>query len=164
LADWQFLYIDMFELTMLSITFGRTGAYKRLVKDPPPSSLLAFVPIFSLLMHLIIVITAQVVAFLLVQQQTWYKSREQLLEMWNITANSSTAAHEYRCYENYAVFGVSTFQYIWLALAFAKGPPYRRLVLTNSKNSCSFIDTFSFFSGEKKTFVCRQLLSSPVES
>ena len=138
LADLQFLYIDMFELTMLSITFGRTGAYKRLVKDPPPSSLMAFVPIFSLVMHLIIVIAAQVTAFLLVQRQpynvSWsptdtpfYLPRNELLSRWNTTDKD----HEYRSYENYAVFSVSTFQYIWLALAFAKGPPYRRLILTN---------------------------------
>ena len=129
LADWQFLYIDMFELTMLSITFGRTAAYKRLVRDPPPSSLLAFVPIFSLLMHLVTVITAQVVAFLLVQQQPWFEPRSVTIERWNTT----DPEHEYRSYENYTVFCVSSFQYIWLALAFAKGPPYRRIVLTNCK-------------------------------
>ncbi|OWA51300.1 putative cation-transporting ATPase 13A3 [Hypsibius exemplaris] len=139
LADWQFLYIDMFELTMLSITFGRTAAYKRIVKDPPPSSLLAFVPIFSLVMHLIIVITAQVVAFVLVQQQPFYINRTEVLSFLNTSKKDES--HEYRCYENYAVFGVSIFQYIWLALAFAKGPPYRRLVLTNT----FFMATVVFF-------------------
>ncbi|XP_055354336.1 polyamine-transporting ATPase 13A3-like [Paramacrobiotus metropolitanus] len=137
LADWQFLYIDMFELTILSITFGRTGAYKRIVKDPPPSSLMAFVPIFSLVMHLIIVITAQVVAFLLVQQKDWFKPRDVVL----LELNATDPHHEYRSYENYTVFTVSTFQYIWLALAFAKGPPYRRLILTNA----FFMATVVFF-------------------
>jgi len=38
---------------------------------------------------------------------------------------------EFPCYENYAVFGVSLSQYIFLALAYSKGYPYREIFLKN---------------------------------
>lgn len=44
---------------------------------------------------------------------------------------SNTA--EYKNYENAAVFIVSTYQYIILAIAFSKGAPYRKSFLTNCK-------------------------------
>lgn len=36
------------------------------------------------------------------------------------------------CYENYAVFAVSSFQYITLVICFAKGAPYRKDIFSNS--------------------------------
>ena len=36
-------------------------------------------------------------------------------------------------YENTAVFSISAFQYIILAVAFSKGPPYRKTMFTNCK-------------------------------
>ena len=35
------------------------------------------------------------------------------------------------CWENYAIFTVSSFQYIILAYAFSKSRPYRKYVYTN---------------------------------
>ncbi len=35
------------------------------------------------------------------------------------------------CFENYAVFSVSAFQYIILAYAFSKSKPYRKYIYTN---------------------------------
>merc|ERR1712110_886783 len=35
------------------------------------------------------------------------------------------------CWENYAIFSVSAFQYIILAYAFSKSVPYRRMIYTN---------------------------------
>lgn len=37
----------------------------------------------------------------------------------------------FACWENYAVFAVSAFQYIILAYVFSKSKPYRKWVFTN---------------------------------
>lgn len=39
----------------------------------------------------------------------------------------------YISYENTAVFYASAYQYIILAIVFAKGPPYRKYIFTNRK-------------------------------
>lgn len=35
------------------------------------------------------------------------------------------------CFENYAIFATSSFQYIILAVVFSKGPPYRKPITSN---------------------------------
>ncbi len=41
------------------------------------------------------------------------------------------ALFQVACFENYAVFCVSAFQYIILAYAFSKSTPYRKFIYTN---------------------------------
>lgn len=45
----------------------------------------------------------------------------------------------YSCYENYAVFCVSMFQYITMAIVFSKGRPYRRTIFTNDYLTISLL-------------------------
>jgi cation-transporting ATPase 13A3/4/5 len=40
---------------------------------------------------------------------------------------------DYMCYENTAVFFVSAYQYVILAVTFSKGAPYRKSMLSNCK-------------------------------
>ena len=42
------------------------------------------------------------------------------------------------CWENYAIFSVSAFQYIILAYAFSKSRPYRRMIYTNYQVGSKF--------------------------
>lgn len=47
---------------------------------------------------------------------------------------------DYQSYENTAVFSISAYQYIILAIAFSKGYPYRKNMFTNCK--FSYFHTF----------------------
>ncbi|XP_042233041.1 polyamine-transporting ATPase 13A3-like isoform X2 [Homarus americanus] len=121
LTDFQFLWIDLFLITVFAIFFGRTESYKGLLASySPPASLLSVAPILSILFHLFLVIIFQTFCFFYVQQQPWY-----------VPFNASTADEIYAGHENYAVFSVSQFQYIILALVFSRGPPFRQYVYSN---------------------------------
>ncbi|XP_064599544.1 polyamine-transporting ATPase 13A3-like isoform X2 [Liolophura sinensis] len=119
LTDFQFLYIDLFLITTLGITFGRTAAYKELVREVPPVSLLTVPPIMSLLIHAAIQTAAQTGIYFYVMEQPWF------------TPFEPNEEEEYKSYENTAVYLVSSFQYITLAIIFSKGAPYRKNLFTN---------------------------------
>ncbi|XP_056003243.1 polyamine-transporting ATPase 13A3-like isoform X2 [Ostrea edulis] len=119
LTDFEFLYIDLFLLTSLSVTFGYTNAYDSLSKDPPLVSLFSVAPVLSILLHMGIQTAAQVFCYFNVQDQPWfvpYKINED---------------DDYTSYENMAVYVISMYQYITLAIVFSKGRPYRKTIFTN---------------------------------
>uniref|UniRef100_T1IVD7 Cation-transporting ATPase n=1 Tax=Strigamia maritima TaxID=126957 RepID=T1IVD7_STRMM len=119
LTDMEFLYIDLFIIALLATAFGRTKPYPALVRKPPPSSLLSFTPLASLALQMLIMIGVQAFAFFFTRQQPWYSS------------HMPKSTDDLSCYENYSVFGVSAFQYITLAVVFAKGAPYRQTIFSN---------------------------------
>lgn len=119
LTDMEFLYIDLFLITLFATLFGRTQPYPSLVKKPPPSSLIGITPLSSLLSQIILVILAQVLGVLVLWQQPWYKPHNPKNE------------DDHKCHDNYAVFAVSVFQYISLAVVYSKGAPYRKSLFTN---------------------------------
>lgn len=131
LTDIQFLWIDLFLITGFAIFFGRTESYNGpLASYSPPTALLSFTPIMSILLHIFIVIAFQTYCFYYVQDQPWF-----------VPYNSTLGEEEniFGCYENFAVFSVSQFQYIILALVFSRGPPFRQHVYTNFLLTGSFI-------------------------
>ena len=79
----------------------------------------------------------QVFAFENVKAQDWFVP----FDIDNPAYSNTTAEGLYNattifdsevaCWENYAVFAVSSFQYIILAYAFSKSRPYRKFVFTN---------------------------------
>lgn len=136
LTDIEFLYIDLFVITVFAFFFGRTEAFDGpLVKQRPILSLISLSPVLSLLMQLAVVIMVQWAAFYWVQQMPWF-------EPYNSTAvdeeDSSNA-----CFENYALFSVSSMQYIILALVFSKGAPYRKSICSNY----GFLASLVFLTG-----------------
>ncbi|RXG69550.1 putative cation-transporting ATPase 13A3, partial [Armadillidium vulgare] len=121
LTDIQFLYIDLFLITVFAFFFGRTESFKGpLASTPPSSSLISVSPILSILLHMAFIIFFQTFSFFYVQEQPWF-----------VPFNSTTADDIPAGMENYAVYSVSQFQYIILAVVFAKGPPYRQPMYTN---------------------------------
>ncbi|XP_046580433.1 polyamine-transporting ATPase 13A3-like [Haliotis rubra] len=119
LTDAGFLVIDLFIVTTLSITFGRTGPCAELAKELPPFSLLAVAPILSILTQMAIQLGVQVYCFLHVMKQPWF------------VPYIDNEDDYYASYENSAVFLISNYQYITLAVAFSKGAPFRKSIFSN---------------------------------
>lgn len=120
LTDIQFLYIDLFIISLFAFFFGKTESYDGpLVKQTPLSSLVSLSPIMSLVLHILFAIFFQVIGYQHLQSTDGFKpfvfeSDEHL-----------------GCAENYTIFSISCFQYIILAFVFSKGKPYRKSIITN---------------------------------
>ncbi|XP_052761009.1 polyamine-transporting ATPase 13A3-like isoform X1 [Mya arenaria] len=121
LTDYEFLYIDLFLLTTLSITFGRTHAYHRLHKVPPLVRLTSLAPVLSLTLQMAIIIAVQVFFYFIIKREPWY------IEY----VDDPEEDYDYMSYENTAVYISSSYQYIILAIVFSKGKPYRKSMFTN---------------------------------
>ncbi|XP_032670588.1 probable cation-transporting ATPase 13A3 isoform X1 [Odontomachus brunneus] len=131
LTDVQFLYIDLFIISIFAFFFGRTKAYEGpLVKTPPLNSLISTSPIFSLITQIVIVAIFQYMSFWHLQQMPWFVP-------FNSTALEDK--DDVGCLENYTIFIVSSMQYIILAVVFSKGPPYRKSLFTNYGLLTSFV-------------------------
>ena len=73
LTDLQFLYIDLFLITVFAFFFGMTRAYEgELAKRPPNNSLIHFIPIMSLLLQLMAIVPFQIAALFYTMDQDWY--------------------------------------------------------------------------------------------
>lgn len=139
----QFLYEDLFLISVLfllcklnfrKINFksliasftlvGRTEAFEKLANTPPPSSLIGITPLASLAFQVIFVVAFQLTSVFLLQSQPWYKPHPDV--------DTAGSDKKLECHDNYAVFAVSVFQYITLAVVFSKGAPFRKPLYTNS--------------------------------
>ncbi|XP_012276995.1 probable cation-transporting ATPase 13A3 isoform X2 [Orussus abietinus] len=133
LTDIEFLYIDLFIISIFAFFFGRTKAYDGpLAKEPPLTSLISVSPILSLVMQIMIAIVFQCASFNHLQQMEWYVP-------YNSSGQVGEDNDNVGCLENYAIFVVSSMQYITLAVVFSKGYPYRKSLFTNYGLLGSFI-------------------------
>ncbi|XP_077509717.1 polyamine-transporting ATPase anne boleyn isoform X2 [Amblyomma americanum] len=123
LTDLEFLYIDLFLITLFAALFGRTEPSPTLDKRPPPSSLMGVTPLTSILSQVTLVILAQTFGILALWKQHWYRPHVQF--------DGSGDEEELKCHDNFVVFAVSVFQYITLAVVFSRGYPYRKTILSN---------------------------------
>lgn len=112
------------------IAVGRTESSKLLAREPPPSSLIGLAPLLSLFFQVILIVGFQFAAVMLLWRQPFYQP-----------ANTDDP-EELVCQDNFAVFAVSVFQYITLAVVFSKGSPYRKPIYTNCQ---SFFLSFEAF-------------------
>lgn len=120
LTDFQFLFIDVALIINFTFFFGHTEAYDgNLYKKTPLNSLLSFIPLTSLIIHLLLVFLFQFASLFILQQFPWYKVHEPISDS------------DYKCWENYAIYCISMFQYITLAIVFNHGTPFRKSILTN---------------------------------
>lgn len=62
-THFQFMYIDMFLITMFAFLFGNTPSFHRLAHIPPPTRLLSVASVTSVVGQLIIMAAAQVNCF-----------------------------------------------------------------------------------------------------
>lgn len=124
LTDFEYLYIDLFMISVFAFFFGKTASYDGpLVKEAPLNSLIALSPIVSLTLHLLVAIFLQLVGWYHVQSFEWF-------EPFNFTEDKEDRG-DLGCHQNYTIFAISCFQYIILAFVFSKGAPYRKSMITN---------------------------------
>ncbi|KAL4221380.1 hypothetical protein ACF0H5_019638 [Mactra antiquata] len=121
ITDFQFLYIDLFLLTTLSISFAFTKAYKKLNPRPPLVRMISLAPISSLILQMVIMVGFQVFFYFYIQKADWFVPWE----------DDPEEDYDYASYENTSIFYCSAYQYIILAIVLSKGKPYRKPLTSN---------------------------------
>ncbi|KAJ8954194.1 hypothetical protein NQ318_005789 [Aromia moschata] len=121
LTSMQFLFIDICLILNFASFFGITKAYETLDKVPPMTSLMGFIPISSMVLFMLVTVVYQVVGYNYIQTFDWFVP---FVFDENDDKNFLSS-------ENYAVYTISMFQYITMAIVFSKGKPYRKPLYTN---------------------------------
>lgn len=130
LNSLQYLFIDICLILHFASFFGYTKAYgSKLAKIPKMDSLLSLIPLLSIIFNMAIIVAVQVAAYHLIQEYDWFTP-------FHFNPQEPT---NFLSYENYAVFSVSLFQYITLAIIFSRGKPYRKPIYTNFILSSSLL-------------------------
>lgn len=143
LTDFEFLFIDICLVVNFAFFFGRSHAYSGpLVSQPPLTSLLSRIPLLSIFLQAILMVAIQIVSFNLVQTYSWFVPFQ------------FTSSTNYVCFENYAVYSVSQFQFIIMAFIYSQGSPYREPIYTNK---------VLFFSLCAMTVICVYITLYPAQ-
>lgn len=143
ITDFQFLFIDIALVVNFAFFFGHCDAYKGpIVPETPLSSMLSLIPIISLILQAVVIASIQLSSYYIVQQFQWF------------TPFHFKARKMYNSFENFAIYSVSQFQYITMALTFSQGPPYREPIYKNKIFFTSIIIL---------TFVCIYITVYPAQ-
>ncbi|VDL57887.1 unnamed protein product [Hymenolepis diminuta] len=121
LTDPEYLVVDLFIVAPLSITYAMSRPWKHLEHSGPPLRLLTPSNLASVLTHLTLSIGAQIIVFIFVQKQPW----------WTPFQPSEDRLDSAGSYETTALFYFSCFQYVFVCMVLAKGPPFREKVYGN---------------------------------
>ncbi|XP_042354316.1 polyamine-transporting ATPase 13A3-like isoform X2 [Plectropomus leopardus] len=151
LGDFQFLFIDIAIILIIAFTMSLNSAWKELVWHRPPSSLISGPLLCSVLTQILTCLVFQVLAFLLVRQQSWYETWTPQSDACNISnsrhnvnVTSPPDPKNIRNYENTTLFYVSSFQYLAVAIVFSKGKPFRQPSYKNWPFMLSCISLYTF--------------------
>ncbi|KAG0347027.1 hypothetical protein BG004_000252 [Podila humilis] len=120
LGDFQFLYIDLALILPIAVFMGRTEAFPVLNPKRPTANLVSKKVLTSLIGHIIIQFMFQGIIFVTVRRQEWYRPPVYHRGEKNI-----------ECFENTAMFLLSCFQYLLIAVVFSVGPPFRKPMVSN---------------------------------
>ena len=118
LSDPEFLYIDIILTLPLVIFMSRIEAGSKIASKRPTAILVSKKVLVSMLGQVLIQFGFLLFTLLLLKGQNWY--RPPLGNFYIL-----------KCVENTVVFHVSSFQYLWCAIVFAAGRPYRKPIYTN---------------------------------
>ncbi|KAJ3183794.1 hypothetical protein HDU87_005910 [Geranomyces variabilis] len=121
LGDFQFLFIDLALIIPIAVFMGRSGAHDKIYKKRPTASLVSRKVLTSLICQVIIQAGFQFWIFMWIRRQPFYRPPK-----------GHISERLYKSYENTAVFLLSCFQYIAVAVAFCVGPPYRESMWKNT--------------------------------
>lgn len=152
LGDFQFLFIDIAIILVIAFTMSLNPAWDQLVSQRPPSSLISGPLLLSVLTQILTCLLFQLLAFLLVQEQSWYEKWTPQSNACNVNRslqppsenNSYVDIKNIRNYENTTLFYVSSFQYLTVAIVFSKGKPFRQSSLKNWPFVLSCIALYAF--------------------
>ncbi|CAJ2507776.1 Uu.00g089620.m01.CDS01 [Anthostomella pinea] len=120
LGDFQFLFIDVLLILPLAIFMGWSGPSPVLSKKRPTADLVSRKVLTPLLGQMSICILIQAAAWIIVRKQDWYIPPHVNPEKSNIK-NS----------ENTALFLMSCFEYIFIAVVMSAGRPFRQPMSQN---------------------------------
>uniref|UniRef100_A0A8C4DJ75 Polyamine-transporting ATPase 13A3 n=1 Tax=Dicentrarchus labrax TaxID=13489 RepID=A0A8C4DJ75_DICLA len=163
LGDFQFLFIDIAIILIIAFTMSLNPAWKELVWRRPPSSLISGPLLCSVLTQILTCLVFQVLAFLLVRQQSWYEMWTPQSDACNVSSSSFshslnvTTPHDHkniRNYENTTLFYVSSFQYLAVAIVFSKGKPFRQPSYKNCKTHLVLLAQMLFCCSASTQIVC----------
>eukprot|EP00066_Takifugu_rubripes_P025642 XP_011614908.1 PREDICTED: probable cation-transporting ATPase 13A3 isoform X1 [Takifugu rubripes] len=150
LGDFQFLFIDMAIILIIAFTMSLNPAWEELVWRRPPSSLISGPLLCSVLTQILACLGFQVLAFLLVQQQSWYEIWTPQSDACNAFSSNfshvdnTTSPKNIKNYENTSLFYVSSFQYLAVAVIFSKGKPFRQPSYKNWPFLLSCVALYAF--------------------
>ncbi|BFZ61444.1 hypothetical protein YB2330_002510 [Saitoella coloradoensis] len=120
LGNFQFLFIDLFLIIPISIFMGRSEPYPVISIKRPTANLVSKKVITSMLGHIVVLSGMQFLVYFMILAQPWYK--EPIVDPDNSTIESA---------ENTALFAISSYQYILIAIVLSVGPPYRKPMSQN---------------------------------
>uniref|UniRef100_A0A673CL98 Polyamine-transporting ATPase 13A3 n=1 Tax=Sphaeramia orbicularis TaxID=375764 RepID=A0A673CL98_9TELE len=173
LGDFQFLFIDIAIILLIVFTMSLNPAWKELVSRRPPSGLISWPLLFSVLTQILICLGFQILTFLWVQQQPWYTVWSPLSDACNQSTHLNLSDvndtevddHNIQNYENTSLFYVSSFQYLTVAIVFSKGKPFRQPSYKNCKTLTKVkITSYAIVTKfEIIFFVCLFIVCVPVE-
>lgn len=101
---------------------ARSGPYSKLDPKRPTASLVSKRVLTSLFGQVIIQVVGQFWLFYWIKQQKWYQKPD-----------TNVDDRKFKCFENTAVFLLSCYQYLLVAIAFSVGKPYRQSMWKNGK-------------------------------
>uniref|UniRef100_A0AAY4A6W0 P-type ATPase A domain-containing protein n=1 Tax=Denticeps clupeoides TaxID=299321 RepID=A0AAY4A6W0_9TELE len=148
-VNFQFLFIDVFIILVIAFTMSLNPAWKELVAQRPPSSLISGPLLFSVLAQILVALSFQALSFVWVRYQTNIYSSDLIKSNSGFTISHNETLHidhkNIKNYENTTLFFISSFQYLVVAIIFSKGKPFRQPSYKNS---------FTSFSSSSCWFLC----------
>ncbi|XP_057713198.1 polyamine-transporting ATPase 13A3-like isoform X2 [Corythoichthys intestinalis] len=137
-GDWQYFLVDTIMLSLIVFTMSLNPAWKKLARRSPPTALLSAPVLSSILFQIFNCLLFQFFAFFFVQQQSWYRTPQEIQsdntnssQMYGFNRSQAGAQYIIMNFENTSLFYVSAFQYLIVAVVFAKGKPFRRPTYKN---------------------------------
>ena len=128
LGDLQYLYIDLFIIMPFAITMSRTGPYHRIVPRRPLGSLVHPVILTSLILQILTQLAFQITVFFFVKTKDFYKSTS----WFHANTPHKNGKTQILSYDNTMLFYITSYQYIFLAVVFSIGKPYRGRMYKNT--------------------------------
>ncbi|KAJ2280135.1 hypothetical protein EV176_001163 [Coemansia sp. RSA 451] len=124
LTNGQFLFVDLFAVLPITVCLDRFEPFSRLVPRRPTASLASKRVIASLIGHTVLTAGFQLAVFAMSASQSWYHAPEPA------TPGDPDSTPE-KGDLNTILFVFSAFQYVFMGVVFAIGPPYRQRAIRN---------------------------------